>query len=114
VADADPQRDRYAEAERLMREAQQTARQAAASASQVPPHGWSVPGAEPPAPGSDLGPIAALVESMRGVVTPELTRQLADALRDLLIALRAVLDWYIVRLDPVEPVATEVQDIPVD
>ena len=51
---------------------------------------------------------------MRGVVPPELARQLADALRELLIAIRAVLDWYIARLEPSERQAPEVQDIPVD
>ena len=44
--------------------------------------------------------LAALVESLRGVVPTELSRQLAEALRELLIALRAVLDWYIARLEP--------------
>jgi hypothetical protein len=114
VADADGMRDQYAEAERLMREAEQAARQAAAATGEVPPLGWNVPGAERPAPAFDLGQLAALVESLRGVVPSDLSRQLAEALRQLLIALRAVLDWYIARLDPGEPAAPDVQDIPVD
>jgi hypothetical protein len=114
VADPDRVRDQYAEAERLMREAEQAARQAAESAREIPPRGWSVPGAEQPAPAFDLAQIAALVESLRGVVPAELSRQLADTLRELLIALRAVLDWYIARLEPAEPSAPDVQDIPVD
>jgi hypothetical protein len=105
-------RDQYAEAERLMREAEQAARQAAAR--DVPPRGWSVPGADGPSPPFDLGQLAALVESLRGVVPPDLARQLADALRELLIALRAVLDWYIARLEPPEPPSDDVQDIPVE
>ena len=40
------------------------------------------------------------MESLRGVVPTDLSRQLAEALRELLVALRAVLDWYIVRLEP--------------
>jgi len=95
-----------------MREAEQAARRAADR--DVPPRGWSVPGAGGPAPPFDLGQLAALVESLRGVVPTELSRQLADALRELLVALRAVLDWYIARLDPGEPDAPEVQDIPVE
>jgi hypothetical protein len=112
VADGDPLREQYAEAERLMREAEQAAR----AASSVPPRGWSVPGSGGPAapPPFDLGQIAALIESLRGVVPSELTRQLADALRDLLIAIRAVLDWYIARLEPPEPASSDVQDIPVE
>jgi hypothetical protein len=113
VADADGIRDEYAEAERLLREAEQTARQAAA-AGEVPPRGWSVPGGDRPAPAFDLGQLAALVESLRGVVPSKLSRQLAEALRELLVALRAVLDWYIARLEPDEPAEPHVQDIPVE
>jgi hypothetical protein len=109
---ADPLTDEYAEAERLMREAEARAR--AATGESVPPRGWSVPGDERMPPPIDLGQIAALIESLRGVVPSELSRQLADALRDLLIALRAVLDWYIARLEPPEPRADDVQDIPVE
>jgi hypothetical protein len=111
MAEAD--RARYEEAERLIREAQ---RAAEAAAGDVPPRGWSAAGAERPSstPFPDLSALTALVESLRGVVPPELMRQLADALRELLIALRAVLDWYIARLEPPEPEATEVQDIPVE
>jgi hypothetical protein len=111
---ADPLSDEYAEAERLMREAEAKAR-AAAGPGPVPPRGWSVPGQERgAAPPFDLAQIAALIESLRGVVPSELTRQLADALRELLIALRAVLDWYIARLEPPEAESNEVQDIPVE
>jgi hypothetical protein len=111
VADADRLRDQYAEAERLMREAERAAR---AASGAVPPRGWSVPGEERLPPAFDLGQITALVESLRGVVPPELMHQLADALRELLIALRAVLDWYIARLEPGEPPSSDVQDIPVE
>jgi hypothetical protein len=106
MADPDP----YAEAERLIREAQR----AAEAASSVPPRGWSVPGSESPPPAFDLSQLTALIESLRGVVPPELARQLADALRQLLLALRAVLDWYIARLEPDETPARDVQDIPVE
>jgi hypothetical protein len=108
MAEPDP----YAEAERLMREAQAAA-EAAAAASSVPPRGWSVPGEERP-PSFDLSQLTALVESLRGVVPPDLARQLAEALRQLLLALRAVLDWYIARLDGDEEPPRDVQDIPVE
>ena len=42
---------------------------------------------------------------------PELSRQVLDALRELLLAVRALLDWYIERLDAA-PAAVE--DIPID
>jgi hypothetical protein len=112
VAEPDDVRVRYEEAERLVREAQRAAEEAAARS--VPPRGWSVPGEERPGSFPDLGQLTAFIESVRGIVPPELARQLADALRELLIALRAVLDWYIARLEPPEPPDSEVQDIPVE
>ena len=47
---------------------------------------------------------------------PELSRQLAEAVRDLLIAVRAVIDWYLEKLDGRArgPAAPEVEDIPLD
>jgi hypothetical protein len=109
MAEPDP----YAEAERLMRAAQAAA-EAAAAASSVPPNGWSVPGQERTPPALDLSQLTALVESLRGVVPPDLARQLAESLRQLLMALRAVLDWYIARLDGEEEPPRDVQDIPVE
>jgi hypothetical protein len=112
VAEPDDVRARYEEAERLVREAQRAAEEAAAHT--VPPRGWSVPGEDHGGAFPDLGQLTALIESLRGVVPPELARQLADALRELLIALRAVLDWYIARLERPEPPDSDVQDIPVE
>jgi hypothetical protein len=114
VADADRMREQYEEAERLMREAERAAAEAA-SEGEVPPRGWQVPGGAPPG-GSlpDLAALTALVESLKGAIPPELSRQLADALRELLLALRAVLDWYIARLEPSERPPAEVRDIPVE
>jgi hypothetical protein len=113
MAEPDPERLRaqYDEAERLVREAQAAAD---AAASSIPPRGWSVPGEERAAPAFDIGQITALIESLRGVVPPELAHQLADALRSLLLALRAVLDWYIARLEGGEAPSRDVQDIPVE
>ena len=112
MAEPDHLREQYEEAERLVREAQRAAEEAAARS--VPPRGWSVPGDEPRPPALDLSQLTALVESMRGVVPPDLARQLADALRELLLALRAVLDWYIARLEPPREPDSDVQDIPVE
>ncbi len=112
MADPDHLREQYEEAERLVREAQRAAE--AAAAAQVPPRGWSVPGEDPRPPALDLSQLTALVESLRGVVPPDLARSLADALRELLVAIRAVLDWYITRLEPPEPPESDVQDIPVE
>jgi hypothetical protein len=113
VAEADRLRAQYEEAERLVREAQRAA-EAAAAAGSVPPRGWSVPGDESRPPAFDLSQLTALVESLRGVLPPDLARRLADALRELLLAIRAVLDWYITRLEPAPPPDSDVVDIPVE
>jgi hypothetical protein len=113
VPDPEELRAQYEQAERLVREAHRAAEEAATR--NVPPRGWSLPGEEPGANAfPDLGQLTALLESLRGAVPPELARQLADALRDLLIAIRAALDWYIGRLEPSERREPEVQDIPVE
>jgi hypothetical protein len=115
---SDPTGDQFAEAERLMREAQRAAEAAAAAAAasaEVPPRGWDVPHeSRGPAPFPDLTALVGLVESLRGAVPPELLQQLTDALRELLIALRAILDYSIARLEPPAVRAVEVEDIPIE
>jgi hypothetical protein len=103
----------YASAERLVREAEAAAR---ANAAGVPPSGWAGPGAEP-APGTAveaLKAIAGLLEVVRAAIPPELAHQFAVATRELLVAVRALIDWYLERLDAPEPAAREVEDIPID
>ena len=112
MAEPDDLRAQYEEAERLVREAQRAAEEAAAGP--CPRGAGACPARSRAGSFPDLGQLAALVESLRGVVPPELARQLADALRELLIAMRAVLDWYIARLEPSEPAGSDVEDIPVE
>jgi hypothetical protein len=95
----------HAAADRLVREAQARA-QASDRAHRerlagVPESGWEV-GAEhrPPPPGpSELQLVMRLLEAAREAVPAELTAQLAEALRELLLAVRAVIDWYLERLE---------------
>jgi hypothetical protein len=105
------------EAERLVREAQERAEAITREAARdVPPRGWAVPGAERTAAGAfgDLAAVAGLVEALRGAIPPELARQLADALRQLLLALRALIDFYLERLEAPERAPVQVEDIPVE
>lgn len=104
----------YESAERLVREAEAAAR---AHTEGIPPSGWAGPGPGPPRPGSTveaLQAIAGLLEVVRGLVPPELAQQFAAAVRELLSALRALIDWYLERLDAPPPKPREVQDIPID
>jgi hypothetical protein len=111
----EPDLEAFQAAERLVREAQARAEEAARQ--EVPPSGWATPKADSTGrPGSfpDLGPLLALLgESTRGALPPELARQLADALRELLIALRAIIDYAIAQLERPEPEDRRVEDIPI-
>ena len=106
--------DAVREAERLVREATERAVRIAA---QVPPRGYAEPDAQPGGAGAafpDLSPLNGLLELARGSLPPELQRQVAQALRELLIALRAVLDYSIDRLEPGPPPPdATVEDIPI-
>jgi hypothetical protein len=109
--------DAHAAADRLVREAQRQAEAAEdPPRERVPPRGWETPGAGQAPVAPDLQALLALLDAVRDVVPPELSRQLADALRDLLLALRALLDWYIERLGEPAPgrKSVEVEDIPLD
>jgi exoribonuclease R len=107
----EPDRETYEAAERLVREAHRRAEQAAQqAATDVPPNGWAIPG-QPPQP--DWNALFALLETLKGTLPPELARQLADALKELLIAIRAVIDYSIERLTIGRPPEPEVEDIPI-
>lgn len=100
----EPGREAYEAAERLVREASERAG--------VPPNGWD--SARPSgSPFPDLSSLISLVESARGALPPELSRQLTDALRELLVALRAVLDYSIERLERPAREEPQVEDIPI-
>jgi hypothetical protein len=75
-----------------------------------PASGWQIP--EDAAP-SDLDPLVTLVQTLRDLIPPELQRRLVAAVRELLLALRALIDWYLERLERRRGQAVEVQDIPI-
>jgi hypothetical protein len=99
MADPDPLDDLRAQ----VRATQEAAERLMGSG--VPPRGWSA-AAEP----QDSGPfseevqaLASLVAALRELLPPELREQLNDLLRQLLLVARALIDWWVSRLD--EPVA---------
>lgn len=62
-------------------------------------------GSHPPPPRSDeahdeIRALVALVELLRDVLPPDLRAQLAELIRQLLMLVRAILDWWIARVDP--------------
>jgi hypothetical protein len=99
------------EAERLVREATERAERLAA---EVPPRGYEEVRSAAGQAFPDLSALNGLLELARGSLPPELQRQVAQALRELLIALRAVLDYSIDRLEPgPPPPSAPVEDIPI-
>jgi hypothetical protein len=110
----EPDREAYEAAERLVREAHARAEDAARTAADgVPPGGWSSGDHASGNPFPDVTALLALVDAMRGAVPPELARQLAEALRELLLAIRAVLDYSIDALERPPHSEREVEDIPI-
>ena len=80
-----------------------------------PPRGYATPGAEedPGVRSAEVQALAALIDLGRSVVPVELRRQLADLIRELLLLVRAVIDWYLERLELGRRPPTEVEDIPI-
>jgi hypothetical protein len=102
-------------AERLIAEAAQSA---ASAAGRLPPSGWQVPRGERDADRHGDGPgdtelLVHVVQSLRDLIPPELQRRLAEAIRELLVAVRALIDWYLERIDRNRREPVEVEDIPI-
>jgi hypothetical protein len=109
----EPDREAYEAAERLVREAHRRAEEAASAAADgIPDNGWSSGPRETQA-FPDLSALMTFVDAAKGTLPPELLRAVADALRELLIAIRAVLDYSIDRLEHAAPAEPRVEDIPI-
>jgi hypothetical protein len=109
-------------AERLISEAAASAASAVSAARanprRPPAAGWQIPSEDQPAGGGDadgrdLELLAQVLQSLRDLVPPELQRRLAQALREVLLAVRALIDWYLERLERRRAEPVEVQDIPI-
>ena len=96
-------------AERLVREATDDARRG------TPPRGWESPSATATGQVSEeVRALASLLEAVRDLLPPELREQIAELVRQLLLVVRALIDWLVDRLDRGPPgAAPEVEDIPI-
>jgi hypothetical protein len=70
-------------------------------------------GLPPPRGFPDLAPVIAIVDALRRMVPVELQDQLNALQRELLLTIRALIDWYLERLEGSQR-ATVVEDIPID
>jgi hypothetical protein len=84
-----------------------------AGESETPAAGWQAPETESPSDGRDLELLLGIVRSVRDLIPAELQRRLAEALRELLLALRALIDWYLERAERRRAEPAEVEDIPI-
>jgi hypothetical protein len=101
-------------AERLLGDAAQRVTEGRVGAT--PPSGWQQPSGEsdngsPLLPDGDL--LLGLFAAVRDRIPPELQQRLAEAIREVLLALRALIDWYLERNDRARSGPAEVQDIPI-
>jgi hypothetical protein len=99
-------------AERLIAEAAAGARR-----DRPPPSGWQMPEPEADPSGRRPGELELLISGLRMVgelVPPEALERLAAALRELLLALRALIDFYVERLERPRQQHAHVQDIPIE
>jgi hypothetical protein len=93
-------------------------RQSPPTEHQVPPasewdflNGAGRPGARPGAP--DLSQLFFFLDALRRTVPQELQEQFNALVREVLLTVRALIDWYLERLErgPAEP---RVEDIPIE
>jgi len=105
-------------AERLLAQA----REHAADTGAVPPRGWQRAQDDEPTDAGVLGGwidpedvrvLIAMLSEMRERIPPELQRRIVVALRELLLALRALIDWCVERAERRSAPPAEVQDIPI-
>jgi hypothetical protein len=79
------------------------------------PFGWGADYGPPPPPRSnlDFAPLFALLDTLRRGLPGEVQAQFTALVREALLTLRALIDWYLERLDRPrrEP---RVEDIPID
>jgi hypothetical protein len=86
----------------------------AATRPDPPPSGWQIPMHERDLRrDGDLDLVLQLIAGVRDLIPPELQRRLAEALRELLLAIRALIDWYLERTETRRSAGAEVQDIPI-
>jgi hypothetical protein len=77
-----------------------------------PPH-EPPPGPPPPPRPLDLSALFGLLEGLRRAAPRELEEQVTHLIRELLLTLRSLIDWYLERLDGPEQ-EPRVEDIPIE
>lgn len=88
-------------------------------ASDVPPQGWATPD-DHAAAATEAQALVALLQSLRDLVPEELKGQVTEVLKQVLLLVRALIDWLVDRLELPEGSGStaardrSVEDIPLD
>jgi hypothetical protein len=98
-------------AERLISEAARSSER-----HRPPPAGWQAPGDQEgsAAHPSELESLLQAVRALRDLIPPEVVGRITAALREVLLALRALIDFYLERIDKPSPEDAEVEEIPIE
>ena len=83
----------------------------AAAAGDEPPPGWRTPG-ERDQVRDDAAALTDLLQTLAQIIPPELRAQLAEVLRQILLLLRALIDWVVEQLPHARGDERAVRDIP--
>ncbi len=84
-----------------------------------PPSGWQRPRAEDPGDrdrwlnSDELELLLTVLAGIRDRIPPELRQRLAAAVRELMMALRALIDWYLERTERPTRAGADIEDIPI-
>lgn len=89
-----------------------------ADAPKPPPAGWqarqgSADGASATPTRGDLDLLLQILGALRDRIPPELQHRLGQALREVLLAIRALIDWYLERTERPRSQSVQVEDIPI-
>ena len=108
------------EALQALRERLQATQEAAqqlaedAASDKPPVAGWDVPRSASKA-GEEIDALVALIGSMRDLLPPELRAQLAELVKQILVFVRAALDWWIEHIETADSPRgrDDAEDIPI-
>lgn len=84
--------------------------------AQDPPAGWATPGDHADRT-DEVRALASLLETIRELIPDDLADQFRDLVRQVLLLLRALIDWWVQRMEsvpgPAAATGPAVQDIPI-
>ncbi len=79
-----------------------------------PPRDEAPPPPPPPASGRmDFSPFFVLLDALRRAIPGDMQNQFTRMVRETLVTIRGLIDWYLERLERPEP-EQRVEDIPID